>query len=382
MARWRRAALACVVLGGVMLGSAACADSRPAPPAGSAAPTVQVSGMSIPYDGLQAWTSATIASRASTSLTVFAIGSESDGGGPCGPPVVRLHARETSTEVVVSVADYQARAAANTICSGVGHLASPYVVTLRRAIGDRKVVDASSGKRGTLVVSADYPDLPRPPKHLSAQVLRWDEDTHAVFRTWSTDEFGSVSLQIQPPVTTREFGWEARVVQQVAIRGVSATVATTGGGQYGQTIVQWTPNPRQTITLRLDNGSGRRWTTAEALALARSVVHYKVEATGRLPQPITPGTASAVYNSADGPVRHAPNLLKSSGVYVGLNCEGLGRVTVSLRGTVYPFDCTERLSRHVVKSVGQPNETFFLDVTATPGVRWAVTLARASLDGS
>lgn len=382
MARWVRGALACVVLGGVVLGSAACADSRPAPPAGSAAPTVQVSGVSIPYDGLQAWTSASIASRASTSLTVFAIGSESDGGGPCGPPVLRLHARETSTEVVVSVAGYQQPAAANTICSAIGYGASPHLVTLRRPIGDRKVVDASSGKRGTLVVSADYPDLARPPEHLSAQVLRWDDETEAVYRTWSTDEFRAVSLQIQPPVTTRGSGWEARVVQQVAIRGVSATVATTGGGQYGQTIVQWTPNPRQTITLSLTNGPGRRWTTAEAVALARSVVQYQVEATGRLPQPITPGTASASYSSADGPVRHAPNLLKSSGVYVGVHCEGRGRVTVSLRGTAYPFDCTARLSRHVVKSVGQPNDQFFLDVTATTGVRWAVTLARASLDGS
>jgi hypothetical protein len=73
---------------------------------------------------------------------------------------------------------------------------------------------------------------------------------------------------------------------------------------------------------------------------------------------------------------------KSSGIFVGVRCQGAGTVTVSLRGSSYPIACAAGATQHVVRSDGLPNEPFFVDVTATKGVRWTVTLARASLDGS
>jgi hypothetical protein len=201
-------------------------------------------------------------------------------------------------------------------------------------------------------------------------------------QAWSERGIGDMFLETTTPAAAA--GGEApygRIVRQFSIGGSPATIYSTGGGD-AQWQVQWTPNSSQTITLRLNSFTQRRWTTDEAEALARKVTNYTTEGTGRLPMPATPGTVVASYSSADGPVRHAPNMWKSSGIYVGVGCEGAGTVTVMLRGSTYPFACGVGMTQHLVRSNGQPTKTFYVDVTATKDVRWAVTLARASLDGS
>lgn len=366
-------------LAAVVLALTSCA-ARPPVPSGSLPPSVEVQGRSVPYAGLQAWSVASTTSRTSTRLHVFATGSD-DGGSACGPPVVRVHAVETASSVRLSVADYEDPATAGMACPAIGYVPSPQAIDLQRPVGDRTVVDASSGKRGTLLVASDYPTV-EAPAPLAPVPLRRDDGSAAITEVWSDGTGTPLSLVTSTPSAVRDEAPYGRIVRQFDIGGTPAVLYSTGSGTDQQQQVQWTPNRRQTITLRLSNDEHRRWTADQAVALARSVTNYTTEATGRLPQPSTPGTAAASYNSADGPVRHAPNLLKSSGVYVGVNCEGKGTVTVSLRGTAYPFMCGVALSHHVVESTGKPEETFYVDVTATTGVRWAVTLARASLDGS
>src|ERR1700712_5725689 len=90
-----------------LLGVAGCAAGPAVPPGAGVAPSVTVAGKTIPYDGPQAWSVASISSRGSKDLPVFAVGSDRMGGGECGPPVVRLHATETKTQIRVLVADYQ-----------------------------------------------------------------------------------------------------------------------------------------------------------------------------------------------------------------------------------------------------------------------------------
>jgi hypothetical protein len=73
---------------------------------------------------------------------------------------------------------------------------------------------------------------------------------------------------------------------------------------------------------------------------------------------------------------------KSSGIFVGVRCQGVETVTVSLRGRTHPFSCGATATEHVFRTEGAPNDAFFVDVSSTRSVRWTVALARASLDGS
>lgn len=127
-----------------VLSLAACAGG-PVPPSDSIPPSVVVHGRVIPFDDLQRWTLASVPSRDSTRLTVFAVGADS-GGGPCGPPVVRLTAEESATTVRISVADYRERAHASTACPAIGYIGTPQSLVLDRAIGGRRIVDTSTGE--------------------------------------------------------------------------------------------------------------------------------------------------------------------------------------------------------------------------------------------
>jgi hypothetical protein len=362
-----------------VLSLAACAGN-PAPSSSSIAPSVTVRGRVIPFDDLQRWTLASIPGRDSTRLTVFAVGADR-GGGPCGPPVVRLTAEESATTVRIAVADYQEQAGPTTACPAIGYAGGPHSVVLDRSMGDRRIIDASTGKPQALLVAADYPRLVAPEglRELPfGQVAGGSKATQA----WSERGHRAMWLETTTPAASRDVAPYGRIVRRFSIDGSPATVYSTGSGRYAQWQVQWTPNSRQTITLRVDDSAQRRWNTDEVEALARKVTNYRTEATGRLPLPSTPGTTVASYSSADGPVRHAPNMWKSSGIDVGVRCEGAGTVTVSLRGSTYPFACGAGTTQHLVRTDGPPNATFSLDVTATKGVRWTVALARASLDGS
>ncbi|GAA2748566.1 hypothetical protein CLV52_2924 [Amnibacterium kyonggiense] len=343
------------------------------------APTVTVHGRVIPYDDLESWTQASVPSRDATRLSVFAIGSDT-GGSPCGSPVVRVLAEESATTVRISVAAYQEPRGADLACTAIGHAPVPQPVVLRAPIGDRRIVDASTGKARALLVASDHPQLVAPAGFV-AQPFGGIAGQPTVTQTWRAEDGRALALRTTTPAAVREDAAYGRIVRRSTIDGAPATVYSTGGGS-ARWQVQWTPNGRQTITLLADDSLRQHWTADAVEALARAVTNYRTEGTGRLPLPETPGMTVASWSSADGPVRHAPNLWKSSGIWVGVRCEGVGTVTVSLRNTSRTFFCTERATDHLERSDGAPDETFFVDVRATKGVRWTVALARASLDGS
>ena len=383
----RRSSAAGVLAAVALLGVTACSPPprSPAPAGVDVAPSIEVTGRPIPYDGLTPFSLASASARSATSLTVFAIGfdaAEKQGGSACGPAVLRVVAKETARVVQVAVESYKDPAGPGTACPAIGYLPSPHRVRLQRPLGNRLVMDAGSRKRPRLLIGAELPDLERVPSGFGPPVLGGGFQQDTAERVWSEGGRSVLALQIQSPMAIRDSAPYGRIVEQTRVRGVPATVYAEGGSRYGQHIVQWVPNAEQALTLRLANRPGRQWTTAQAVALARAVSNYAVEDTGRLAQPSTPGTAAASYNSADGPVRHAMNMLKSSGVYVGIDCRGDGHVTVVVRQSTYRVDCSARLTHEVHTSVGPPSEPFPVDVTATSGVRWAVTLARASTDGS
>ena len=383
----RRSAAAAVIAVVGALGTAACSPStrNQVPEGSTAAPSIEVTGRAIPYDGLTPFSLASASGRSATSLTVFAVGfdaAEKRGGSACGPAVLRIVAEETARVVRVSVQRYEDPSEADTVCPAIGYAASPHTVRLQRPLGDRVVVDGDSGKRARLLLGSDLPDLEHVPSGLGAPVLGGGFVPDTVERVWTERGQAVLALQIQSPAAISDSAPYGRIVEQTRVRGVPATVYAQGGSRYGQHIVQWVPNARQALTLRLGNRPDRQWSTAQAVALAREVSNYQVEDTGRLPPPSTPGTAAVSYSSADGPVRHAEHMLKSSGVYVGIDCQGDGRVTVVVRRSIYRVDCSARLTHEVHESVGPAFDPFSVDVTASSGVRWAVTLARASTDGS
>jgi hypothetical protein len=383
----RRSAAAAVIAAVTLLGVAACAPSAgDRDPGGSTvAPSIEVTGRAISYDGLTPFSLASASARSATSLTVFAVGfdaAQKKGGSACGPAVLRVVATETARVVRVAVESYKEPLKPDTACPAIGYAASPHRVRLQRPLGDRVVVDAGSSRRARLLIGADLPGLEHVPSGLGAPVLGGGFTPKAAEWVWRERGEPVLVLQIQSPAALRDSAASGRIVEQTEVRGVPATVFAEGGSRFGQHVVQWVPNTRQALTLRVGNRPGRQWSTAQAVALAREVSNYAVEDTGRLAQPSTPGTAEVSYNSADGPVRHAVNMLKSSGVYVGIDCRGDGRVTVVIRRSTYRVDCSARLTHEVRESVGSPFDPFAVDITASEGVRWAVTLARASTDGS
>ena len=378
------AALVLVTATVVAFGGGFVAGGRRAASA-SVAPFVIVAGRPVPYDHPQAWTSASTTSRSARTLTVFATGSTDSGGDSCGAPALRFRVTETPRAVAVLVAGYQAPAGLATACAGVGYAPSPNTVHLRRPLGTRIVVDASTGRPVTLLVGSEHPDLPNPPTGMTATPLAEQEPGAAVTRNWFVEgasDAAAISISDQAPDSVREDGPYGRAALQTEIRGMPATVYHGVGAAPGTWFVQWTPNARQTITVRVSTAGTHRWNSTSTLALARTVTGYTTVATDRLGEPSVPGTVAATYNSADGAVRGAINLLKSSGVHVGVDCRGTGRLTVTIRNATTAIDCGATLRHHAFESTGPPNDPFALSIDADPGVRWALSLARASLDGS
>jgi hypothetical protein len=354
----------------------------------SPASTVLVQGRSVPYSGAQQWSSPSVPARTSRLLTIFATGSADSGGSQCGPPAVRILTRETSTAVRILVADYQDAAEPGTACPAIGYVPSAHIVTLRAPLGSRTLVDAADRRSAAVLDGSTIPDLASPPAPFTTSTVeqRPEDPDHLVVRRWSYrrgDDDRWVTLTVgSPAALTRDRSPYGHHVRTFDVQGSIAALYESDGDADPTYEAQWTPNPQQTIRLDLVGTPQQHWTAAGAVALARAVRGYRTTGTDRLPAPRTPGTAAAEYSSADGPVHGALNLLKSSGVYVGVNCQGHGTVTVTLRGSTYRYSCSPRLSSHVDESVGKPFESFRVSVTATAGARWTVVLARASLDGS
>lgn len=344
------------------------------------APAVRVGGRSVPYRQAEAWTVASATSRDTRALSVFAVGydeAEGEGGSACGPPVLRFRVRETARRITITADGYEDRPKPMTLCAAIGYVPWPHRVALKDPVGDRRVVDGGTGRRARLLVASEWPDIPRPPRGFVAGVLGASWSAPGVARTWRNGD-AAIDLQVVPPRATREIGPSGRVVQHPVIRRTTATVYAGDG----QLRVQWTPNGAQTITVTLTDGPGRRWTTGQAVAVARSVTGARTADTGRLPQPAVRGDVQAVFNGADGPLRRSEQMLKSSRVLAAFDCRGRGTATVMLGTATHRIACGVATRSRVLLRTGPPNEPFAVGVRADPGVRWAMTLARQTTDGT
>jgi hypothetical protein len=385
---------AAVSAGLTLAGLTGCASAGgPVPTAsvgpGGAVPPVSilVDGRAVPYANLQPVSSASIAARSATDLTVFATGSSDHGGGPCGPPAIRILLDESASTVRVLVADYETRAAVGPACPAIGYGATPHAVSLRSPLAGRGLVDAATGKAVDLIDGSTVPDLPAPPAPFTRSTLERRPDGGPIERTWTYqhghDARSMDLLTAAPTDLDRAVPPYGRIVRRFDVQGAPATLYLQLGDGDPTYEAQWTPNPAQTIRLELIGSPHQHWTQDEAVALARAVTGYRAApATDRLPPAPTPGTVGATYSSADGPVDDVQGLLKSSSVWIGLACQGAGRVTVTLRGVVHGWTCAPAPRDYLARSRGAAEQPFVLDVHATAGVRWTVTLARASLDGT
>ena len=373
-----------------LLGLAGCAT--PGPPQSSTGPggtippeSISVQGRTIPYDSLQPVTAASIASRSSKTLTVFVTGSPDRGGSACGPPAIRILTQETPKTVRILVANYEAPASPGLACAAIGYLPGPQPARLSAPLADRSVLDVSTGKTVPVLDASTVPDLTNPPAPFTTSVVS-QRPGEPVERWWSYrrgDDQRQMALLTAPPaVLDRVRPPYGRIVRQFSVHGTLATLYAESSDANASYEAQWTPNSRQTIRLELLGSPQQHWTEEQAMSLSRAVTGYRTSPVVRIAPPRTPGTVAATYSSEDGPVVHATNLLKSSGVWVGLTCRGVGSVTVTIRGVVHVWPCVGDTRSHVTESFGKPYEPFVLDVHGTAGVRWTVSLARASLDGT
>src|SRR5206468_9148155 len=121
-----------------------------------------------PYRGIVSWEQATMRSRSSRELAVLAFGEERRGGDTCGPALLRLLVRESSSSVHVLVAGYEVPTDPDVQCGPLSGIPSPHVVRLARPLGTRTVVDAATGH---LVPVLDGGTVPT----LATDLSRWRE---------------------------------------------------------------------------------------------------------------------------------------------------------------------------------------------------------------
>jgi hypothetical protein len=139
-------------------GLAGCALVTPPAPAtdGIRPPAlVEVHGASVPYSGTAPWNRVSAPSPRSRTLTVLAFGQDEDGGGYCGPPLVRLFARETARTVHVLAVRYEVEDTDQPVqCGGLDPRPTPHLLHLASPLGGRTVVDAADGRTHRVVTAA------------------------------------------------------------------------------------------------------------------------------------------------------------------------------------------------------------------------------------
>lgn len=141
-------------------------------------------GRTVPFDSLQPVSAASMAARSSKTLTVFVTGFPDRGGSVCGPPAIRILTQETPKTVRILVADYQAPASPGMACPAIGYGPAPQTASLSAALGDRAVIDVSTGKPVPVLDGSTVPDPTNPPAPFTTSTVSGRQGDRAE-RSWS-----------------------------------------------------------------------------------------------------------------------------------------------------------------------------------------------------
>jgi hypothetical protein len=248
-------------------------------------PTVQnAAGALIPYRGTVSWEQATVRSRSSRDLAVLAFGEERDGGGTCGPALLRLLVKESGSTVNVLVAGYEVPTDPNTQCGPLSGIPSPHVVRLARPLGTRTVVDAGTGDAIPVLDGGTVPTLATGLSGWRERPLDRDPKRDLVTRTWTTGS-GRATATLRLVVGRKEAlaGPDAdrdendRPIGPVLTAGsiaghpVSVRGRTGNRGYDGYLHAAWSIGAGRAAALSIDGTAPLPWTPERLLDAARSL---------------------------------------------------------------------------------------------------------------
>ncbi len=210
-----------------------------------------------------AWVDAWVSSPASKVLMVRAVGQDGPAG-QCGPPQVRLEVTETGSVVRVT-ARYARSLPGSGACADVGYGPTPHAVALREPLGERVVVDATTGKEQPLIVAstaATIRDLP--PGFETYDIAHDTTDGADIIRRQWRGPGGFVLLTTQT-ITTRRLLYHREVVRY---DGTNVRFHVHEDEPRDVYYLEWrTPSGTQAnVDLHLRHGT---WTPEQALAVVR-----------------------------------------------------------------------------------------------------------------
>jgi hypothetical protein len=208
----------------------------------TAPPTITVGGAHLRRDKAVPFTSVLTTQRADHSLVVFAGTRPGNGADSCHPWSMPYVLRQDGGVVTIGVYDYVPLVSTGCFAYGLG--TARLSLDLGRALGDRQVVDATSGRQADVVDESRYLTTERAPAGYDVGVVsggRSEGWTAAHLDVWWQGPNGAVlTLTEGPPVEVLSV--HVQHVATTQVRGHDGQVVRTAGGNANRCL-RWTETP-------------------------------------------------------------------------------------------------------------------------------------------
>jgi hypothetical protein len=225
------------------------------------------------------WVSGWVSSQDSRTLMVRAVALDSPAG-QCGPPEARFTVRESSTEVRVAGRGVRLVGGVPFVnglpyfgatgCTSVGYGPTSHAVTLAQPLGDRRVVDDTTGQAKEVLDAASATTIRDLPHRLVTTDLAIDDTTIPTVtrRSWTSTGPGVqefVSLETASGPLNRLAGGET-----VDVDGTHVLFADVIGGKRDVYYLEWQlpSGDSATASIRLRSGV---WSREQALDIIDQV---------------------------------------------------------------------------------------------------------------
>lgn len=246
--------------------------------------SILVHGKRVPYAGRVPWSDAISDPHNPRRVVVFADGINMRGKPTCVLPIERPSVHVTGHAVEILIAGYADPMPPDTACAPVAPNPQRVVVRLPSPLGQRSLIDATTGMRHPVLDPAPVPNLGIPvPTGYAAQPISWDERTGIVTRDWTSKACATqclIQLRYAPPTSHAQFDLFSglSVSGGVAIHHSRATIYSYREKQgmvlLSETALLWTRPDHSRILISVggvEGGPTLAPTRAQAIALARSI---------------------------------------------------------------------------------------------------------------
>lgn len=242
--------------------------------------SITVNGKPVPYAGRVPWSDAILDPHNPRRIFVFADGGNMRGKPTCVLPIERPSVHATTHEVEILIAGYANPIPPNTACAPVGPSPQDVAVTLPSPLGQRSLIDITTGLHHPVLNPATVPDVGIPvPTGYVAQPISWDERTGIVTHDWVSRACATqclIEMRYAPPTSDAQFDLFSglHITGDVPVHHARATIYTYREKQFTETALVWTRSDHSRILISVGGLPGRQTpapTRAQAIALARSI---------------------------------------------------------------------------------------------------------------